>query len=64
MAAAIILSWSGLGVALHRQGASCALACFGQSVPAVAEMETSFMDQEKWLAPLLPVLALGFLKVL
>lgn len=37
---------------------------FWQSVLAVAEMETSFVDQEEGLAPLLPVLALGFLAVL
>lgn len=45
-------------------GGSCSLAPFGQSVLAVAEMETSFVDQEEGLAPLLPVLALGFLAVL
>lgn len=33
------------------------------SFPAAWEMETSFLDQ-KWLAPLLPVLALGFLGML
>lgn len=37
---------------------------FEQPVLAVAEMETSFVDGEKRLAPLLPVLGLGFLGVL
>lgn len=64
VAAAITLSWSGLGVGSRGRGGSCSLAPFGQSVLAVAEMETSFVDQEEGLAPLLPVLALGFLAVL
>lgn len=39
-------------------------APFEQPVVAVAEMETSFVVWEMWLAPLLPVLAFGFLGVL